>query len=274
VGFYGRDELIPVVTLFVGLFGLVFGSFLNVCISRLPRHQSVVRPASRCPHCGAAIRAIDNVPVLSWLWLHGRCRKCGGAIAWRYPLIELAMAALFLLSWLRFGWTLEGLGAAVLCFLLLGLAAMDAETMRLPDAFTLPGIVLGVLYAAVRPAESFGTRALHVGEAALWAAAGAALLLAIRGVYFFVRRREGMGLGDAKLLALIAAWLGPGRGVVALFLGVVSTALYGLIVQAVRPNFARSRFFRLPLGAFLSAAAIWAVFEGDGILKWYMRFFR
>ena len=261
----------------MALFGLAFGSFLNVCISRLPRHESIVRPASRCPRCGSAIRAADNIPLLSWLLLRGRCRNCGGKIAWRYPTVELAMACLFLLSWLRLGLTLEGIGADVLCFLLLGLAVMDAETMRLPDAFTLPGIVLGIVFAGVKPAASGWAHLLHAGEAAGWAAVAAAILLAIRGIYFLVRRREGMGLGDAKLLALIAAWLGPELGGMALFLGVVSAAIYGVVRGLVAQAGFRSRKLRnarLPLGAFLSAAAIYVTFEGEKILNWYMNFFR
>jgi leader peptidase (prepilin peptidase) / N-methyltransferase len=262
------------ISIFVALFGLAFGSFLNVCISRLPRHESIVRPASRCPRCGSAIRAMDNIPLLSWVLLRGRCRNCGGQIAWRYPAVELATACLFLLSWLRLGLTLEGIGADILCFLLLGLAVMDAETMRLPDAFTLPGIALGVLYAGMKPAASGWLRLLHAGEAAGWAIAAAAVILAIRGVYFLVRHREGLGLGDAKLLALIAAWLGPELGGMALFLGVVSAAVYGVVSQA--PGLRSGRFgnARLPLGAFLSASAIYVIFEGGKTLNWYMSFFR
>jgi leader peptidase (prepilin peptidase)/N-methyltransferase len=266
------------ISIFVALFGLTFGSFLNVCISRLPRHKSIVRPASRCPRCGSAIPAMDNIPLLSWLLLRGHCRNCGGKITWRYPAVEMATACLFLLSWLRLGLTLEGIGADILCFLLLGLTVMDAETMRLPDAFTLPGIALGIVFAGAKPATSDSARLLHAGEAAGWAVIAGAIILAIRGIYFLVRRREGMGLGDAKLLALIAAWLGPELGGTALFLGVVSAAVYGLISGAVSqtPD-VRSRKLRnarLPLGAFLSASAIYVIFEGEKTLNWYMRFFR
>nr|WP_286676366.1 A24 family peptidase [Paracidobacterium acidisoli] len=265
---------------------MAFGSFLNVCISRLPRHQSIVQPGSRCPRCGTAIRSVDNIPVLSWLLLRGRCRSCGKPIAWRYPLVEAATACLFLLCFLTFGLNTEGAGAAVLCFLLLGLAVMDAETMLLPDAFTLPGIALGILYAAILPADSAMIRLRHAGEAALWALAAAALLLAIRELYFLVRRQEGMGAGDVKLLALIAAWMGPELGGVALFLGVLSAAIYGavggiaggMVGSAVRhlPASGRRRpgQARLPLGVFLSAAAICTLFEGQKILNWYLQFFR
>ncbi len=185
-----------------------------------------MRPGSHCPDCSAPIRPIDNIPLLSWMALRGRCRSCRGAISWRYPAVELATAALFLLSFLRFGLTLTGIGMDVLCFLLLGLAAMDAETMRLPDVFTLTGIGLGVIYAALLPAEFLTERLWHAGEALLWAFLAALLLLIIRWTYQMVRHVEGMGMGDVKLLAMIAAWLGPGPTILALVLGTFATALF------------------------------------------------
>lgn len=253
------------------LFGLVFGSFLNVCISRLPGHESIVRPRSRCPQCRAPILASDNLPLLSWLALGGRCRNCKWHIPVRYPLVELATAILFLLSTLRFGWTVQALGAAALCFLLLGLALMDAEQLLLPDAFTMPGIVLGIAYAGV---VSTANRLEAAGWALVYAIAAAAVILLIRGIYWLVRRREGMGLGDAKLFALIAAWLGPSKAALTLFLGVVATAIYGLIFLALHRDRENKTPLKLPLGAFLCAAAIYALFEGNATLNWYLNFFR
>lgn len=255
------------VAIFCVLFGLAFGSFLNVCISRLPQHASIVRPASRCPACGTAIRAWDNVPLLSWALLRGRCRSCAWRIPWRYPLVELATAALFLLAYLTFGPTMETAGMALLCFLLLGLAVMDAEAFLLPDSFTLPGILLGVIFCGTVG----GWRASWMSI--LYALAAATLILLIRGAYWLVRRREGMGLGDAKLFALIAAWLGPGQALLVLFLGVVWAAAFGLIwLGRKRPEDAESH--RIPLGSFLCAAAIFAIFQGGQIIKWYLQFFR
>jgi leader peptidase (prepilin peptidase)/N-methyltransferase len=206
---YRSHPLIPIIPIYAALsaavFGLAFGSFLNVCISRLPRHESIVRPRSHCPRCGAMIRSGDNIPILSWILLRGRCRHCRQPIAWRYPAVELATAALFLLSELRFGLTVTGIGMAILSFLLLGLAVMDAETMRLPDAFTLPGIALGILYSTLLPADHLG----HAIASILWAASAALLLLLLRRLYFVIRHQEGLGLGEVDLLAMIAAWLGP-----------------------------------------------------------------
>jgi leader peptidase (prepilin peptidase) / N-methyltransferase len=265
------------VAIFVVLLGLAFGSFLNVCISRLPRHESIVRPGSRCPQCKAPIRARDNVPILSWLLLRGRCRDCRWRIPWRYPAVEVATAALFSLCFLRFGMALVSIFMAILCFLMLGLAVMDAETMRLPDAFTWPGIGLGVVYAGVAAVNS--TAAVRPSPAramilsAAWALLGGLLILVIRGAYWLIRRREGMGLGDAKLLAMIAAWLGPPLTLLTLFLAVVGAALVGVGWIAIRGRRDAMRM-RLPFGSFLCAAAIYAIFAGTPIIEWYLKFFR
>jgi leader peptidase (prepilin peptidase) / N-methyltransferase len=258
---------------FVALLGLAFGSFLNVCISRLPRHESVVRPGSRCPRCRTAIRAWDNAPLLSWVLLRGKCRACGWRIPWRYPAVESATAALWLLSYLRVGLSVPGLAEDVFSFLLLGLAVMDAETLRLPDTFTLPGIGLGLVWAASLLVTNERQRWVNIGAALLWACVAGLLLLAIRWLYWLVRRREGMGLGDAKLLAMIAAWLGPALTLLTLFLGVVAAAVVGVLWIAVRGR-RGAMAMRLPFGSFLCAAAIYAVFAGQPILAWYLRFFR
>lgn len=258
-------ELLAVI--FIAAIGLVFGSFLNVCISRLPDHRSIVRPRSHCPRCGTAISARDNIPILSFLLLRGRCRSCRQPIAWRYPAIEIATAALWLLCWLRYGPTLQAAGMAVLCFLLLGLAAMDAETMLLPDTLTVPGIALGILYFGLI-GGSFRSYLLS----AAWAAIFAAVLLAISGMYWLLRRRPGMGFGDAKLAALIAAWLGPGLTLLVLFLAFVGAATYGIAISLARRRFEVTA--ALPFGSFLCAAAIYAAFRGNQTLVWYLGYFR
>jgi leader peptidase (prepilin peptidase)/N-methyltransferase len=204
--------------------------------------------------------------------LRGRCRSCRRTISWRYPAVEFATSALFLLSFLHFGLGLTGVGMDVLCFLLLGLAAMDAETMRLPDSFTLSGIALGVIYAALRPAEVPMQHLWHAGESLLWALLAALLLLTIRWTYYLLRRVEGMGMGDVKLLAMIAAWLGPGPTILALALGTFATALFGVISLLAAPSHRRSFAMRLPLGSFLCTAALYTIFAGQPILHWYSKF--
>lgn len=251
------------IAVFTVLFGLAFGSFLNVCISRLPREESIVSPGSRCPACGERIRPRDNVPLLSWVLLRGRCRHCRWRIPWRYPLIELAAAALFLLDYLTFGLTLEAAGIAVFCLLLLGLAIMDAETLLLPNAFTLPGIGLGVVYSGLT--EGWYGVALSLA----CALAAALILLLIRGAYWLIRRQEGMGMGDAKLLAMVAAWLGPWQTLFAFTLGALSAAIFGLVLIARK----RGKNIPLPFGSFLSAATLYTVFFGKQTIKWYLSFF-
>jgi leader peptidase (prepilin peptidase)/N-methyltransferase len=294
--------------------GLLFGSFLNVCISRLPAHESIATPRSHCMACGHTIRWYDNVPVLSWVMLRGRCRDCSVGVSWRYPAVEIAFASwLLVVTALCFRASLVGLyvqlaGAqqasivllgislAIAGFLLIGLMVMDWQTQRLPNAFTLTGIVIGILLVCVRafflaPSEgdivlntthqlrlsspgSFtahgnvfltGTEALIMGRLA--AIAGAALLLlTVRWIYKAVRKQDGMGLGDVKLLAMIAAFLGFGESLVALFLGVVAASLYGLTMVA--RGKARGAT-RLPFGSFLAAGGLFAALFGAEIVGWY-----
>jgi leader peptidase (prepilin peptidase) / N-methyltransferase len=268
------------IAIFSVLTGLAFGSFLNVCISRLPQHESVVRPRSRCPRCHHPIRERDNIPVLSWLVLRGRCRDCGTRIPIRYPLIEFATAALFLLCFLRFGVSMKALGAATICWLLLGLAAADAESFLLPDAMTLPGIALGMIFTGVNTCCGLAAQLRAAGTSLLAAAVGAAVILLIRWLYWLVRRREGIGLGDAKLLAMNAAWLGPWLTLLTLFLAVIAGAIYGvglLIAHrlgAGRGHASTTEVPRLPLGSFLCGAGIFAIFCGRPVIDWYLSLMR
>jgi leader peptidase (prepilin peptidase)/N-methyltransferase len=247
--------------------GLVFGSFLNVCIARLPFHQSIVSPPSRCPHCRAPISPSDNIPILSFLLLRGHCRNCRSTISWRYPAIEVATAALWLLCWLRYGLSIQAAGMAVFSFLLLGLAAMDAETLTLPNVFTLPGIALGIAYSGLLCGR-LRCAILSAG----WAAAAAAILLVILALYWLLRRRLGMGIGDVKLLAMIAAWLGGAQAVLVLLLASVFAATWGIGLSVARKRLDAEA--PLPFGSFLCLAAIYSIFYGRQILDWYLRFFR
>jgi leader peptidase (prepilin peptidase)/N-methyltransferase len=272
--------------LFFGLFGLLLGSFLNVCIVRLPAGESVVWPRSHCRQCDQPIASWDNVPVLSWLLLGGACRKCGGRISWRYPLIELAVSILFLICCLHFWFGWLAAFWALLCFLLLGLAVMDAETLLLPDWFTLPGLVAGVGFSGLRPGLESGiwtwASALHAaGRSLLAAAVAAAVLLLIAGAYWLARRRMGMGMGDVKLLALLGAWLGLRETGLVLFLAVVVGAIYGVGTILFRRAGSRTGSedqlpagqLPVPFGTMLSLAGIYSIFLGERTLGWYMQFF-
>jgi leader peptidase (prepilin peptidase) / N-methyltransferase len=256
--------------LLFGICGSLLGSFLNVCIVRLPAGESVVRPRSHCRSCGQPIAAWDNIPVLSWLLLRGACRGCGERIPWRYLLVEASTCGLFVMCCLHFGPQWLAGAWALLCFLLLGLAVMDAETLLLPDAFTLPGLGAGVIFASLQD----GLRG--AGLSLLAASAGAATLLLISGAYWLLRRRMGMGFGDVKLLAMLGAWLGIQQTALVLFLGVLAGALYGvgvILFERRKTDPLPASQFPVPFGTMLSAAGIYSIFLGPQTLQWYLQFF-
>jgi len=226
-------------------FGLCFGSFLNVCIYRLPRGQSVVTPRSACPHCGDQIPFYCNVPVLSWLLLRGRCRSCQQPISPRYLAIELLTGLLFLGCFLHFGLTLAMFKCIVLGYLLLGLIFTDAETKLLPDALTLPGLALGIAFSLLVPVNDLASRIMpglvspamrseiswrlwSLSDSLLGAAVGASFLYGAAAIYLRARGVEGMGFGDVKLMALIGAFLGTKLTVLTIFAASLAGSLFGL----------------------------------------------
>jgi leader peptidase (prepilin peptidase)/N-methyltransferase len=296
------------------LLGLLFGSFLNVCISRLPEHKSISKPRSHCPNCLETIRWYDNIPLLSWVVLRARCRQCKVPISWRYPAVELIVGVWFAFVAGRFVafaiaaelWidpppvaetaheTLVLAGLAILGFLLIGLVVMDWQRHTLPDAFTLTGTAIGfvliccqavflgpheyeLLLQGRNPLTSPGnvvdkgnvvlTGPEHLVLGRLLAiVAAAGIILLIRWVYKSVRGREGMGLGDAKLMAMIAAFLGFWPAVLAMFLGVVMCSAYALGLMARGKATAATR---LPLGTFLAVGGLVAALVGAPLIAWY-----
>jgi leader peptidase (prepilin peptidase)/N-methyltransferase len=260
-------QLHTLLGVYAAVLGLIVGSYLNVLIYRLPLGISTVFPRSRCPHCGTAIRAYDNVPVLSFLLLRGRCRRCGARISWRYPAVEAATAALFLACFLRFGISLQAPVAALFCALMLALTMIDYDHMILPDALTWPGIALGIL---LQPLVGW-TRLWDgpwgaVAGALLGAALGAGLLLAVWIAWYLWRHEEGMGLGDVKMLAAIGAFLGWKGVLVALFLGALSGAVVGLTLMAFRGLDFKAK---LPFGVFLALGGVIALFAGEALVRVY-----
>jgi leader peptidase (prepilin peptidase) / N-methyltransferase len=247
------------------LLGLMFGSFLNVCITRLPLAESISHPRSHCRTCTRTLAWFENIPVASWLVLRGRCRTCGVPIPWRYPVVELALAALWVECYRRFGATPAGFQAALLCFLLLGLAFTDLETMLLPDRMTVTGLFAGI---AVSFREDALTPSLNAAEGA---AIGAAILLLISGTYYLFRRRQGLGMGDVKLLAMIGAFLGPAQMLLAFFVGTIATAIAAIAWLVARRFPGRWSVHPLPYGTFLSLAGIFSLFWGERIVAWYLR---
>ena len=289
------------------VFGLVFGSFLNVCIYRLPRGLSVVRPRSACPACNKPIAAYDNLPVLSWIILRGKCRQCRAPISPRYAVVELLTGLFFAFSYLVSAGSIPlAIKYCVFSFLLIGLIFTDAETKLLPDVLTKPGIVLGLLFSFFvpvdGPAEAMLSRWGTFDDRVFWfinsltgAIFGAAFILGVAMLYQALRNVEGMGMGDVKLMALIGAFLGIKLTLMVLLFGSIIGSVFGIGLMLVvwrkrlarrrrrldEPgNIARARAwysaklifrnFEIPFGVFLGMAAMFAAFWGVPLARWYM----
>lgn len=254
----------PALLALVFVFGLMVGSFLNVCIARIPEGQSVVSPRSRCPKCGAAIAGYDNIPVVSYLILGGKCRQCRAPISLRYPLVELITAVAFVLQALVAGDNLALLAVRlVFTAMLIVLYAIDWDVQRLPDVITLPGIAIGVLASLTLPP---GLVSSLEG-----AALGAAILWVLRWGWHRATGVDAMGLGDVKMLAMIGAFLGWQQVWLVLFLSSLAGALIGVMLATIR---GRSLQSRMPFGTFLALAAYAASLFGDRLVTWYVGLYR
>jgi leader peptidase (prepilin peptidase) / N-methyltransferase len=258
------------------LFGMAFGSFGNVVIWRLPRGESLSRPASHCPKCNTPIFWYDNIPVVSWLVLGGKCRKCKTRISWRYPAVELLTGLLWLAAGVRFRWTLETAAAVAFLYLLLLLAFIDWDTMRLPNSLVgllfavgLLGVVVAQLthvgFAPLLLPGGGGVWAQPLVAGALGAVLGAGVVLLLSLGYAAVRRTQGMGMGDVKLLGAMGLYLGP-YSVMALFIGALLGAIYGVIPSRESQQGMRRKF---PFGPFLAAAGALTLFFGPQVWAWY-----
>jgi leader peptidase (prepilin peptidase)/N-methyltransferase len=294
-------------TVFAGLLGLAFGSFLNVCLSRWPEGESIVSPRSHCRGCGRTLAWWENIPLLSWLALRGRCRTCKAAINWRYPLVELAVGALWALTmWqhvsrLMASWPasqsltavsfsslflLEFFGSILaemfFFWMLVALAALDAEHLWLPNRLTYPAIAIGFVCSvihitfgselALAPSEN-STHLQAAITSLISIGISAGLILLVRWVYWLVKRQEGIGLGDAKLMAMLGAWLGLPGALLAFAIGVVLgtvVALVALAVPAARRGSESWAMTRLPLGTFLCVGGIVAALWGPPIIAAYL----
>ncbi len=247
----------------LGLVGLVIGSFLNVCIHRLPRGESVVWPASRCATCQRALSWYENVPVVSWLALGGRCRTCAQPISAMYPIVEAVTGALFVLGGLFYGWT--PLLAARLLFAcaMVVLFVIDLRHRILPNVITVPGVVIGVALSLVLPP---GPVSSLVG-----AVAGGGVLWLIGESYYRLRGVDGLGMGDVKMLAMIGAFLGWRQMLVTLVFASLTGSLAGVAVLVSRRGGMQAA---LPFGTFLAVGALVAAVGGDAILDWYLQFYR
>jgi leader peptidase (prepilin peptidase) / N-methyltransferase len=249
----------PAAVVVLTLLGLAVGSFLNVCIYRLPRRQSLVSPPSRCPQCGYQLRAVDNIPVVSYLLLGGRCRKCRTPISFRYPVIELLTMGLFLLHYAVFDWTMLLAARLLFACAMVVLFAIDLEHQILPDAVTLPGIVAGLVFAFFLPPG--------IVSALLGALAGGGILFLIGEVWSRLRHVEAMGFGDVKMLAMVGAFLGLElvilTFVLSSFLGGIAG---GVLILSRRGTMAS----KLPFGTFLALAALVSSLWGGAMVSWYV----
>ena len=249
-----NDEVLVIA--FASLLGAIIGSFLNVCILRLPSGQSIVRPPSRCPQCGAGVRWFDNIPVLSWIVLRGRCRHCQNPISIQYPLIELATAAIWGVSAAKYGYELEALRTALFFTILLGIAMTDAREYIIPDEFSLGGLVLGLLLSGIH-----GIRGLK--PALIGATVGFVTLWLIAAIGKRAFRKEAMGGGDIKMMAMVGAFVGWQGVFLTIFLGsVVGTLIFGPLALIGKKK-------DVPFGIFLALGAAVTYLFGADLLDWY-----
>ena len=288
-----------IASIFFFLFGIVIGSFLNVCITRIPEDHSIVSPGSRCPKCKTAIKPYDNVPVFAWIWLRGKCRACGEPISVMYPLVELATGLLFVAAFLEYGITQATVKWLFFTCLIIVLTITDLRVRLLPDLVTWPGFAAGLLLSTfLPPSGGFGQalswrlrhqplqpNAAGLADAILGAAFGSFLLWGLAAGYKLVRKREGMGLGDVKMMAMVGAFVGLRGSFWTILLGSLLGSIVGLSVVvglyfggwgrhlAERGHrrglgtvnglrWAIASQYQLPLGTFLGIGALAIVYLG------------
>jgi leader peptidase (prepilin peptidase)/N-methyltransferase len=244
----------------VFMFGMCIGSFLNVCIYRLPSSISIINPSrSFCPQCNSTIQFYDNIPVFSYLWLKGRCRNCKASISLRYPLVELMTGILAIAVLFMFGLTLEGVVYFVFISSLLVITFIDIDHKIIPDIITIPGIPIGLAASFVLPAMTFKSSLMGL-------LVGGGSLLLVAWIYSLVTRKEGMGGGDIKLLGMIGTFIGWKGVILTIFAASLAGTLVGIIVMLQKRENLK---FAIPFGPFLSIGAMSYVFFGEKVLLWY-----
>jgi len=242
---------------FAFIFGAAIGSFLNVCIYRIPAKVSIVKPGSRCPHCLNPLRFYDNIPLISFIFLRGKCRYCSGSISWRYPLIELITAVLALLLFLKFGLTLKFFTFFIFTAVLIVITFIDLDHQIIPDVISLPGIPVFFLAAIF-------VVGLPWREALIGLLIGGGFLWALAEAYAYVRKDEGMGGGDIKLLAMIGGFLGWKSLLFILLVSSFTGAVVGITAMIIK---GQNMKYAVPFGPFLSFAAVAYLFWGDDFIR-------
>lgn len=249
-----------VFSIFAFLFGATVGSFLNVCIYRLPKSESVVFPASHCPRCDSSIRWYDNLPILSYLILKGKCRRCGEPISVQYPLVEFLNAVLTLFIFLKYGPTLSFLVLFLFCSALVVITFIDLEHQIIPDSITLPGILIGFAVSFFIPSPGWRNSLIGI------VAGGGSLLLVAYG-YHLVTKKDGMGGGDIKLLAMMGAFFGWIAVPFIIFVASLAGSVIGVTLMVARKENSK---LAIPFGPFLAAAAVLYIFYGKALIFWYL----
>lgn len=254
------------ILLYVVAAGLIFGSFFNVVIYRLPRGLNLSRPPSACPGCGARIKPYDNIPILSYLILRGKCRKCGQRISPIYPAVEALTAVGFVLVYLNAGRviSLAFIAGCLFTSALIILGFIDAQHQILPDAITMPGLALALAY-------SFFRDDLNFRGALFGAVAGGGFLMLVYGAYRLIRKKEGLGMGDVTMMLMVGAYLGWQRTLLVLILASFTGALFGLYLIARKGKDAQ---FALPFGTFIAPAAFVAMLWGERIVRTYLSLYK
>lgn len=252
-----------IMVLFSFLLGLSLGSFMNVCIYRIPLKKSIITPPSTCPHCGERIRFYDNIPLLSYLFLLGRCRRCKQSVSWRYPAVEGLMGLLSLFLFIRYGLSFQYILSLLFAGTLVTISFIDLDHRIIPDILSMPGIVVGWCV-------SFFPWSVFWFDSLIGTVAGGGSLFLVAFIYERITGREGMGGGDIKLLAMIGAWMGWWP----LPLIVLIASLTGAVIGAAFILFAGKGYrFRIPFGPFLSFGALFYLFFGLELTKWYFGLF-
>jgi leader peptidase (prepilin peptidase) / N-methyltransferase len=246
-------------TLVAAGFGAIVGSFLNVCIYRLPRGASIVSPPSACPSCGRGLAWYDNIPIVGYIALRGRCRWCRTAISAQYPIVEAITAVLFAYCWWQFGASLALASTIILGCALIVLFAIDLEHHLLPNVITLPGIGVGFAFSFLGPP---GWR-----DSLLGILGGGGVLFLIAEMYYRIRHEEGLGMGDVKMLAMIGAFLGWKLTLVTLMMASVAGSVIGVALIVTRRGDMK---YALPFGTFLALGAAVSATVGTGLLDWYL----
>jgi leader peptidase (prepilin peptidase)/N-methyltransferase len=244
----------------VFVLGLIVGSFSNVCIYRIPRNESIVFPGSHCPNCRTNILPLDNIPLLSYILLKGRCRNCGSKISIQYPVVEFLTGLVYLIIYLTYGLSIQSLVYIILVSALIIIAFIDLQEQIIPDVISLPGIVIGLILSFIVPYISFI-------NSALGALAGGGMILIIAWVGSIIFKKEAMGGGDVKLTAMIGAFLGWRYTIISLFLGFFLGALTGIVLIMTR---IKKREDAIPFGPFIVLGSIITLLWGEKIIAWYI----